>query len=265
VSPKQPDKTSQGAKPSKIITTVRQARELAAPRPAIEDAPSVKKNYAQRFSEALAICVANRLRKHFQGILPTSEGKGQESRARTAKGFKKLDVNYSTPKLGLALGVSIKSVTHPDWSATKNRAGRFTKNYTRIDAELRAEATDYHQRQPYAILVGVLFLPASSCDDANKPGKKAERGKSSFGRAVQIFRPRAGRMTPRNDVDLFERFFVAVYDEVSAETCFFDVKDKPPPRQRRPRPEECLGFDDFINEIIKTYDERNNPPFEWAK
>jgi hypothetical protein len=104
----------------------------------------------------------------------------------------------------------------------------------------------------------------SSCDDANKPGKKTEQGKSSFGRAVELFRPRAGRRTPRDDVDLFERFFVAVYDEKNGDTCFFDVNDKPPPRQRRLRPEECPSFDDFIQEIVKSYDERNNPPFEWA-
>jgi hypothetical protein len=251
--------------PHTSIRTVKEALQLAGPRPSVEADATAKKNYAQRFSEALAICVANRLRKDFRGILPTAAGKGQESRARTAKGFKKLDVNYSTPQLGLALGVSIKSVTHPDWSKAKKRAGRFTKNYTRIDAELRAEATDYHQRQPYSVLIGVLFLPIASCDDASKPGKKAEREKSSFGRAVESFRPRAGRGTPRDDVDLFEQFFVAVYDEKSGETCFFDVKDKPPPRNRRPRSEECRSFEEFIQDVIKTYDKRNNPPFEWAK
>ena len=37
--------------------------------------------------------------------------------------------------------------------------------------ELRAEATDYHQRQPYTVLIGVLFLPVDSCDDARKTKK----------------------------------------------------------------------------------------------
>jgi hypothetical protein len=77
--------------------------------------------------------------------------------------MKKLDVNYSTPQLGLALGVSLESINCRDASTE-----RYTKNYSRNDNELRAEATDYHQRQPYAVLAGVLFLPFDSCDDGNK-------------------------------------------------------------------------------------------------
>src|SRR5262245_27500507 len=83
-------------------------------------------------------------------------GRAQNRGARTAKGFKKLDVNYSTPELGLALGVSIKTINYRD-PETK----RYTKNYSRVDNELRAEAMDYHQRQPFAVLVGLLFLPST--------------------------------------------------------------------------------------------------------
>ncbi|MGH7015459.1 MAG: hypothetical protein ACRED8_00075, partial [Caulobacteraceae bacterium] len=55
-----------------------------------------KKNYAEILSRELALTVANRLRPSFKNILPDEHGRGQESRARTSKGFKKLDVNYST-------------------------------------------------------------------------------------------------------------------------------------------------------------------------
>lgn len=81
-------------------------------------------------------------------------GFGQESRARTGKGLKKLDVNYSTIELGLGLGLSIKTINFRD-AKTK----RYTKNYTRVDNELRAEAADYHERQPYSVLCAVIFLP----------------------------------------------------------------------------------------------------------
>lgn len=111
-----------------------------------------KKNYAERLSRALAQRFANALRPHFEGILPDSSGKGQESKARSAKGYKKLDVNYSTPELGLGLGVSIKTINFVD-----PKSKRYTKNYTRVDAELRAEATDYHDRQPYSVMVAVIF------------------------------------------------------------------------------------------------------------
>lgn len=42
---------------------------------------------------------------------------------------------------------------------------------------------------------------------------------------------------------------------------FFDVMQAPP---RRGRPRSTLGFRQLINEIIETYDNRNNPPFQWA-
>lgn len=213
----------------------------------------------------MALCIANRLRASFPEVKPDEDGRGHESLARTAKGFKKLDVNYSTPELGLALGVSVKSINFPDWSEAKQRQGRYTKNYSRNDNELRAEATDYHQRQPYSVLIAVLFIPEASYHDAGLPTTKGEeRGVSSFGAAVKFFRPRSARRTPRNDVDLFERFYIAVYNEETGDTCFFDVM-QPPPRSRPLRPEECLSFDDFVQSIINAYNERNNPPFRWAE
>src|SRR5262249_48749558 len=77
-------KPAKPAGPSKKTITVKQALQLAEPRPPIEVKPAQKKNYAQRFSDALAVCVANRLRKQFKGILPNPDGTGKESRARTA-------------------------------------------------------------------------------------------------------------------------------------------------------------------------------------
>ena len=134
----------------------------ADPRPKQGDDRSKKKNYAEKLSRELARVMADALRPSFKGILPDETGQGQESRARTSKGFKKLDVNYSTPQLGLALGISIKTINFAD-AKTK----RFTKNYTRNENELRAEAMDYHKRQPWAVLVAVIFLPVTSCDDAS--------------------------------------------------------------------------------------------------
>jgi hypothetical protein len=236
------------------------ALRAAGLRPGIGAERADKKNFAERFSRHLATHIANALRPDFPGITPDREGGSQEAPARTSKGFKKLDVNYSTPELGLALGVSVKTV-----NAADPRTGRFTKNYTRIDSELRAEAADYHERQPYAVLAGVLFLPASSCDDA-RTGVRGANAPSSFGAAVKFFRSRAGREKPTDDIALFERFFVALYfpdmpEEGDAR--FFDVL-RPPPRVRRPRPDEGLSFLEFIAAIRDTYDARNNPPFVWA-
>src|SRR5262249_24517572 len=148
-----------------------------------------------------------------------SDGSGQESKARTGKGLKKLDVNYSTVELGLGLGLSIKTINFRD--ATTER---YTKNYTRVDNELRAEAADYHERQPYAVLCAIIFLPADACDDGGK-------APSSFGQAVQIFRFRAGREKAVDDSTLFERILIGLYDTREKEfgrVAFFDVMDAPP-------------------------------------
>jgi hypothetical protein len=240
------------------VTTVREALQSAAPRPDAATGTAVeKKNYAERLSRHLATCFANALRGSFPGIMPTETGEQHESPARTSKGTKKLDVNYSTPQLGLALGVSLKSINFRD-----RETDRYTKNYSRNDNELRAEATDYHQRQPYAVLVDVLFLPFDSCDDGNK----SDDGISSFGAAVRYFRTRANRATHRDDIELFERFFVALYEpagENEGHTVFFDVT-RPPPRNRRPRIEEILTFEQVAAQITLTYDLRNDPPFVWA-
>jgi hypothetical protein len=214
-----------------------------------------KKNYAEALSRLLAIRFANALRKDFPGTTPDEQGRGQESRARTSKGFKKLDVNYSTPELGLGLGVSIKTTNFRD-----KKQKNYKKNITRNDNELRAEAHDYHERQPYSVMVAVLFLPADSCDDATK------RACSSFGHAVKTLRWRAGRSSPTNSAFLFERIFIGLYEAEGpsrGEVAFFDVA-KAPPWSGRPADENLLQFDTLIREIKASYDERNNPPFEWA-
>jgi hypothetical protein len=244
---------------SSIVDALKKAGE----RPTAAAERGEKKNYAERLSRLLAQLVANRMRPDFPGIFPDEAGRGQESPARTAKGFKKLDVNYSTTELGLGLGVSIKTITTPD-----PRTKRYTKNYTRIDAELRAEAVDYHKRQPFAIMVALIFLPIDACDDA-KPHKTEGEGRnsepSSFGAAVRIFRTRANRQDHQNDLDLFERVLIGLFEiqgEESGRVHFFDVMNKPP-RYGRPRASSLLTLDRAIEEIRKTYDARNNPPFEW--
>lgn len=184
--------------------------------------------------------------------IPDENGKGQESKARTAKGVKKLDVNYSTAELGLGLGLSIKTINFRDGSSA-----RYTKNYTRADGELRAEASDYHVRQPYAVMVAIVFFPLDACDD----GKKEP---SSFGQAVRIFRFRGGRDDPKDDPNLFEAVFIGLYDtspDRFGDVIFFDVTKAPP---KASRPKDPLSFAELVEEIRKTYDERNSPTFEWA-
>ena len=212
-----------------------------------------KKNYAETLSRALSQRFADALRETFAGILPDTGGAGQELRARTGKGLKKLDVNYSTVELGLGLGVSIKTINFRD---AKTR--RYTKNYTRVDNELRAEAADYHERQPYAVLCAVVFLPLDACDDGGKAAP------SSFGQAIQIFRRRAGREKPVDDPTLFERILVGLYYsrvDHFGRVAFFDVMDDPP---RLGKPRVLKSFKESIDAITDAFHSRNKTKFRWA-
>jgi hypothetical protein len=239
-------------KPKKL--SLEEAFRKAQPRPAGDAPRSDKKNYAERLSRQLAQLFADELRPSFDGILPDPAGKGQESKARTSKGFKKLDVNYSTLQLGLALGLSVKTINFSD-----ARTKRFTKNYSRNENELRAEATDYHNRQPWAVLIAVIFLPIASCDDAIP---KAEDNASSFGSAVRFFRNIARRKSVDGEADRFEAVYIALYGEDSL-VRFFNVENAPPKR-RRPSEGETIDLTGLIVEIRNLYDQRNSPPFTWA-
>ena len=222
------------------------ALDAASPRPT-DDAPQAdKKNYAERLSKALSVLISNRLRSTFPSILPLPDGSRQESRAPTGKGKKKLDVNYSTQELGLALGVSIKTLNFRDAAS-----GRYTKNATRIDNELRAEASDYHERQPFAVMAGIVFVPIDSCDD----GKK---GKSSFAQIVEVLRHRANRETPKNREELFERIYIGLYDfgGSPANVIFFDVGQLAPPAGR-PGSHVSLDLETMLQQIVALYKNRN--------
>jgi hypothetical protein len=112
-------------------------------------------------------------------------------------------------------------------------------------------------------------LPYDACDDAGV-GPRQERGVSSFGAAVRYFRNRAPRGAVDDAVDLFERFFVGLYEHEGlsrGDAVFYDISDLssvPPPRNRRPRPDEVVDLTEALNRIVATYDARNDPPFHWA-
>lgn len=230
--------------------------DYAGPRTAGDRAP--KQRYATRFSKAAAQLIANMLRldRRFATVLPDSSGRFHESSAGAARKPKKLDVNFSTPELGLALGISIKSVNF----AEGDRG--YAHNVTGRDYELRAEATDYHTRQPYAVMIAVYLVPFDSCDDGRRPGST-----SSFGRLARHMRLRAGRERPNDPPDQFEQVFIGLYEPEGphrGHVAFFDVM-RDPPRQRRPRQSELLTLEQLIERIGCEYSKRNDPAFRWAE
>jgi hypothetical protein len=73
--------------------TIKAELEKAGDRSLMTDREA-KKNYAERLSRALAQRFADALRKPFPEILPDANGDMHESKARSAKGYKKLDQRF---------------------------------------------------------------------------------------------------------------------------------------------------------------------------
>lgn len=238
---------------------IRQVLAAAEPRPERSESYHKKNAYAVRFADAAAVAMAADLAPRMRGIEASPKRV-----ATSALGAKQLDVNFSTPATGLALGISLKSVHIRETTG----AQRYTHNKKRNEEELRIEAIGYHKRQPYAVMVGVLFLPFDSCDDA-------KAGSSSFGSWVRHLRPYSGRQGPHDDVDRFEKIYIALYEPDGTDVRFFDV-DCAPPKAGRPRrdgplngdsspnlPRRALSYAEFLEAIHDAYTARNNVEFHW--
>jgi hypothetical protein len=240
---------------------LRGALDKAGPKPAPNAARDLKKNYAERLSRNLAILMANGLRQRFPHITPGPHGTDQESVVGGDRGRKRLDVKVWDDELGLVLSISIKTYSFQDWDQKRKRAGRYTKNISRNDLELRGEADTVHRRQPYAVLFGIMFMPINACDDG-------VRDKSSFAHAVLTFRKRGGRADPDDKrFDLFERVFIGLYDQdgdTRGHVRFFDVMDHPP-RNGRPRADAMLSFAQLLDVVDDEVATRNQTKPIWGE
>jgi hypothetical protein len=231
----------------------------AEPRPLAGSTREEKNLYAVRFASAMAAAIAKDLEPRMRGIAATPK-----RTARAVSGAKQLDVNFSTPASGLLLGISLKSVHVREPTGSK----RYTHNQKRNEEELRIEAIGYHKRQPYAVMAGVVFLPFDACDDGK--GKYP----SSFGSWARYLRPHAGRTSPRDDHDRFERIFIGLYELDGSDLRFFDVASDPP-KQGRPkidgdsvdgssRLRRALTYMKFLDALHQEYLDRNSADFRWA-
>jgi hypothetical protein len=228
-------------------TVIAEVLASAGARPQRSDTPTVKNQYAIRFAASAAVQIAAHLQSHFPGILATAQRD-----AGSVSGKKQLDINFSTSHLGLGLGISLKSVHIRDVGGS----ARYTHNMKRNEEEFRIEASGYHKRQPYAVMVAVLFLPFDSCDDGK--GKNP----SSFGSWVRHLRPYAGRTSPVNDVDRFEKIYIGLYQPDGSDLRFFDVQSDPP---KQGRPKTLLLYGGFLDAVHHEYLKRNKAEFRWAE
>jgi len=210
------------------------------------DNRSAKKNWAQRFSNALAMTIADGLRPKYRGarVTPRPDGSGQEYSVGGKVDRKRTDVGVWDDAAGLVAGVSIKTYTFRDThraTGTKlTHIGRYVRNVKRNDMELRDEADTLHRRQPYAVLTALFFMNEDACWDGII-------GQSSFAHAVFTLRKRTGRNSPDGRFDLFEYVFIGLFDEVG-HVRFFDVRQ--PPRMNQPPPDsDTISFEQLVELI----------------
>lgn len=237
------------------------ALDAAEPRPQPDGERGEKKNYAERLSRRLAELVANALRRWFPDASPF-EGSGHETEFGGDSGTKRIDVSAWDRQLGLRLDVSIKTYSFRDYSPKTKKLGRFTKNLLRNDHELRAEADTIHRRQPYSVLVAIMFMPYEASSDG-------KTGRSSFAHAVMTFRKRTGRSDPEHSrFDRFEAVYIGLYEHEGPRrgfARFFDVT-RNPPRNGHPRDDSLLTFSELISEIKHLHDVRNDlAEPDWAE
>jgi hypothetical protein len=216
----------------------------AGVRPPDTAARSVKKNYAEKLSNTVAIGIAARLRElGLVGCAPDPERGGRERQFAGGIGAKKVDVSHATESDGLILAVSVKSICFPD-----GKTGNFQKNLTNRRGDLLAEATTLHQRFPYAVVGGLFLLDKRAATDGTQ--KRA----STFETAHEYFRTFDNRSTQANAVERFEVLGIALFDADPPAVNYYAVG-----KSAKEAP-----LDDFLERLLMRVAERNPDRFRFA-
>jgi hypothetical protein len=250
---------------------LRQLLDELEPKPDVSADREDKHAYAMALSRRLAVFMARVLRPAFPNVLPTEDDVGHESLTGSAEGKKRLDVKVWDETLGLLLLVSLKTYSFQDWSGKTKKAGRYTKNIQRNGKELKDEADVIHRRQPYSVIVAIMFLPDSACLDGNPASTSELQGPSSFASIVRRLRVRTGRALNPDEkrfdrYDLTECLYVGLYRYEGPDrgaVRFFDVTQDPP-RNGIPPDTSTLSLNELATEIKRLIDERNSTGIEWA-
>lgn len=241
------------------------------PKPGVDATRERKHAYATALSRRLAVLLGRALRPVYPNVLPTEDDIGHESPTGSSEGRKRLDVKVWDDLLGLVVLVSIKTYSFKDWDSRKRTAGRYTKNIKRNGLELKDEADVMHRRQPYSVIVALMFMPFTACDDGDPSTTSEVQGVSSFASAVRRLRVRTGRALDPDEkrferYDLTERLFIGLYeyDDPAKRGAlrFFDVEDRPP-RTGRPSSAATRSLSELVAEIKRLEDQRNSSGIEW--
>lgn len=220
------------------------AIRAAGPRPPDTAKREVKKNYAEKLSNQVALALAARLREVGVSDCQPDPRQGRERQFAGGIGAKKVDVSFATVEDGLVFGISIKSISFPD-ARTKN----YQKNLTNRRGDLLAEATTLHQRFPYAVLGGLFLFDEGAASDGTS------RRTSTVLTAHEYFRAFDRRGSQANAVEKFEALGIVLYRAIEPISYqYFEVG----------RPNTPLPIDTCLHRLLDRVAERNPDRFRFV-
>lgn len=202
----------------------------------------LKRQYSDDLSALFSSAMERSLRTHFPETL---SGEGRGVNAASADGIKSVDVTFTIEGLFLGLGISTKVVGLPE------EGHGYTHNLKRVSEEWTLETVNLHRYMPFAIVVGILFLPRDAVSDRPKI--------SSLASAASKFRGFQGRDNETGPAESMEKIYVGLFDRDPANmgwVRFFDVRQELGPLEVPP-PGSLLTFDDIKEALVQCFRERN--------
>jgi hypothetical protein len=203
---------------------------------------SRKRQYSDDLSRLFSKAVEEDLASHFPRI---TSGEGLGANAASAEGIKSVDVTFNIEGLFLGLGISTKVVGLPE------DGHGYTHNFKRLTEEWTLETVVLHRYMPYAIVVGMLFLPVDAMTDRVQV--------TSLASAANKFGGFQGRADQGDLAENMEKIFVGLFDPDpvgDGEVRFFDVRH-PLGDREQPSAEHLLTLETVKDELVALFKQRN--------
>jgi hypothetical protein len=210
--------------------------------PGVSPTTGQKRQYSDDLSRVFSEALERSMRTHFPH---TASGGGTGTNAASASGIKSIDVAFNIEGLFLGLGISVKTIGIPEGDHG------YTHNFKRVSEEWVLETVNYHRYMPYAIVVGMLFLPEDAMSDRKKV--------TSLSRATQHFAPFRGRTDHKDDIDLMEEIYIGVYKDSGAkkgDVFFISPEPHLGPREV-PSAGNRMTFEDIKDQLVANFKRRN--------
>ncbi|MFO1035552.1 MAG: hypothetical protein U1E45_01790 [Geminicoccaceae bacterium] len=235
---------------SNDIKEALEASDRAYPGVTVFSAQDQKRNWSQSFSTNLASLLTKQLASR-EGVFKAAVA-GERPVIKAGGGNKRTDVRVSDEINGLSMVLSIKTTNFRDYQK-RSRISDYNHNLDRFDNEFAAEAAAIHVRHPFAVLIGLFFLPHESVvpRTAGRP--------SGFARWVNRLKLRAGRDGHDGRPELFERIYVGLYVKdgpARGAVAFFDV-GRQPPKFGFPDDDEVLTLEQLLDAVVAEFESRN--------